>query len=120
MYQYRVGDKVIQTKNDYENNIMNGDIGTVKSINAYTKTMSIEFDLPIPTVEVSYDYQGLSWAETNEKMMAWREERIDLKSVDVKDINEYMESALFYDSEEAEIAGRDIVTHPVQGFQAMS
>ena len=41
---YRVGDKVIQTRNNYDLNIFNGDIGTIRSISADGKEMRIDFD----------------------------------------------------------------------------
>lgn len=46
-YSLRIGDKVIQTKNNYEKGIMNGDIGYVESINnSYTKNLKVKFESP--------------------------------------------------------------------------
>lgn len=40
---FRVGDKVIQTKNNYELDIYNGDIGIIKSINTEDQELVVEF-----------------------------------------------------------------------------
>lgn len=52
IYQYRVGDKVIQSKNNYEKNILNGDIGYVKSIDPWSKKMIVKFESPNRTVNI--------------------------------------------------------------------
>lgn len=45
--RFKVGDKVIQTKNDYENEIVNGDIGYVTEIdNTRDKTITVQFENP--------------------------------------------------------------------------
>ena len=41
---YRLKDKVMQIKNNYEKNVFNGDIGTITSINLEYKTLVINFD----------------------------------------------------------------------------
>ena len=41
---YRIGDKVIQTRNNYDKNIFNGDTGIIKAIAADQSTITIEFD----------------------------------------------------------------------------
>jgi len=41
---YRVKDKVMQIKNNYDKNVFNGDIGTISSINVEDKTLVIRFD----------------------------------------------------------------------------
>lgn len=41
---FRVNDKVMQIRNNYEKEIFNGDIGTVKSINDEERTLSVLFD----------------------------------------------------------------------------
>jgi exodeoxyribonuclease V alpha subunit len=43
-YTYRVGDKVMQTENDYEKEVFNGDIGFVAAIDADANEMVIDFD----------------------------------------------------------------------------
>ena len=41
---YRIGDKVIQTINNYDKNVFNGDIGILRSISADESTISIAFN----------------------------------------------------------------------------
>lgn len=41
---YRIGDKVIQTRNNYEKNVFNGDTGIIKAIAADSSGLTIEFD----------------------------------------------------------------------------
>lgn len=41
---YRIGDKVIQTINNYDKNIFNGDIGIIQSISADESTVSIAYN----------------------------------------------------------------------------
>jgi len=43
-YTYRVGDKVMQTDNDYDKEVFNGDVGYVRSIDSAAQQMIIEFD----------------------------------------------------------------------------
>ena len=40
---FRVGDKVIQTKNNYEKTIFNGDSGLICSVNTVDKTLEVDF-----------------------------------------------------------------------------
>lgn len=42
--EYRVGDKVIQLRNNYDKNLFNGDIGTVAAIDSEAGTLDAEFD----------------------------------------------------------------------------
>ena len=42
--KYRIGDKVIQTRNNYDKNVFNGDTGIIKAIAADRSTITIEFD----------------------------------------------------------------------------
>ncbi len=42
--EYRPGDKIIQLRNNYDKNLFNGDIGTVKSIDGVAGTLDAEFD----------------------------------------------------------------------------
>ncbi|MDB6154545.1 MAG: helicase, RecD/TraA family, partial [Chthoniobacteraceae bacterium] len=53
--QFRPRDKVIQTQNNYEKEVFNGDIGRIKSINIEEREVSIEFD----TRAVVYDFGEL-------------------------------------------------------------
>ena len=40
---FRVGDKVIQTKNNYEKTIFNGDSGIICSVNTVDKTLEVDY-----------------------------------------------------------------------------
>ena len=40
---FRVGDKVIQTKNNYEKDIFNGDTGYISSVDTQEKTLTVDF-----------------------------------------------------------------------------
>jgi exodeoxyribonuclease V alpha subunit len=42
--EYRVGDKVIQLRNNYDKNVFNGDIGTVVALEAEAGTLDADFD----------------------------------------------------------------------------
>ena len=42
--EYRLGDKVMQIKNNYEKDVFNGDIGKVCKIDTENQTLSIDFD----------------------------------------------------------------------------
>jgi len=54
--RFRVGDKVINCKNNYELKIVNGDIGYVLDINRTNKTIIVKFDsLPDETVLPLFD-----------------------------------------------------------------
>ena len=58
----RVGDRVIQLKNDYEREVFNGDLGVVGSIDSTEHEVMIQFE----GREVIYDY-----ADLNELGLAW-------------------------------------------------
>jgi exodeoxyribonuclease V alpha subunit len=58
----RVGDRVIQLKNDYDREVFNGDLGIVRAIDLVEKEVSINFD----GRDVAYDY-----ADLNEIALAW-------------------------------------------------
>ena len=42
--EYRLGDKVMQIKNNYEKDVYNGDIGTITEVDAEEKTLAVSFD----------------------------------------------------------------------------
>jgi exodeoxyribonuclease V alpha subunit len=42
--EFRPGDKVIQLRNNYDKNLFNGDIGTVRSVDADAGTLQADFD----------------------------------------------------------------------------
>jgi exodeoxyribonuclease V alpha subunit len=54
-WRFQVRDKVIQTENNYEKEVFNGDIGTVESIDPVDQEISIRFDHRL----VHYDYTEL-------------------------------------------------------------
>ncbi|MEA5511806.1 ATP-dependent RecD-like DNA helicase [Crocosphaera sp. UHCC 0190] len=58
----RVGDRVIQLRNDYNRQIYNGDLGIVKAIDTIEKLVTIQVD----DRKVEYDY-----ADLNEISLAW-------------------------------------------------
>ncbi len=41
---YRVGDKVMQTRNNYDKNVYNGDIGFVQGIDLINQTLAVDFE----------------------------------------------------------------------------
>src|SRR5262245_56688774 len=43
-WKFRTGDKVIQTQNDYDKDVFNGDIGRVSDINLHEHELTVEFD----------------------------------------------------------------------------
>jgi len=59
---FRVGDRVIQLKNDYKREVFNGDLGRVTAIDSVEQEVIIRFE----GREVSYDY-----ADLNEITLAW-------------------------------------------------
>jgi exodeoxyribonuclease V alpha subunit len=54
-YRFRVRDKVIQTENDYDKEVFNGDIGQIASIDLAEREINIRFDNRI----VAYDFGEL-------------------------------------------------------------
>ena len=52
---FRVGDKVLQTRNNYDKDIYNGDIGRIAAIDRETQEVMVNFEGKI----VSYDYSEL-------------------------------------------------------------
>ena len=58
----RVGDRVMQLKNDYNREVFNGDLGIVRAIDKTEKEVTIDFD----DRDVVYDF-----ADLNEIMLAW-------------------------------------------------
>jgi len=43
-YKFRSGDKVMQIKNDYDNNVFNGDVGVIESVDTDERKMVVSFD----------------------------------------------------------------------------
>jgi exodeoxyribonuclease V alpha subunit len=52
---YRTGDKVMQTENDYDKDVFNGDIGRIKSIDHDASELQVDFD----GRRVVYDFREL-------------------------------------------------------------
>lgn len=55
----RVGDKVMQTRNNYDKNVFNGDVGWIRSINKDTATLKVEFIEEAGPLFVSYEFHEL-------------------------------------------------------------
>ena len=54
-WQFRLRDKVIQTENDYQKEVFNGDIGKITRIDALERELTVKFDAR----EVTYDFGEL-------------------------------------------------------------
>jgi exodeoxyribonuclease V alpha subunit len=54
-YRFRLRDKVIQTENNYDKDVFNGDIGQIESIDVIEQEMAIRYDTRL----VTYDYGEL-------------------------------------------------------------
>jgi exodeoxyribonuclease V alpha subunit len=59
---FRLGDKVMQTQNNYDKDIYNGDIGFIRSMNIIDQTLTVDFDGKPKT----YD-----WSEADELTLAY-------------------------------------------------
>lgn len=53
--KFRIGDKVMQIRNNYDKNVYNGDIGYITEINTEEQNISVEID----GTDVIYDYSDL-------------------------------------------------------------
>jgi exodeoxyribonuclease V alpha subunit len=54
-WQYRIRDKVIQTENDYDKEVFNGDIGQIAKIDPVDRELTVKFDQR----EVNYEFGEL-------------------------------------------------------------
>ena len=54
-YTYRVGDKILQTRNDYGKDVFNGDLGIVRNVDLGESEISVDFDGRM----VAYDFGEL-------------------------------------------------------------
>jgi exodeoxyribonuclease V alpha subunit len=54
-WTFRVGDKVMQTHNNYQKGVFNGDIGRISAINGTEREVTVEYDGRV----VTYDYGEL-------------------------------------------------------------
>jgi len=59
---FRVGDKVMQTRNNYDKDVYNGDIGFIQNIDIIEQTMSVDFDGRLA---------GYEWSEADELTLAY-------------------------------------------------
>jgi len=59
---YRVGDKVMQTRNNYEKEVFNGDIGFIRAMDLIEHSVSVDFEGQL----VSFD-----WSEADELTLAY-------------------------------------------------
>ncbi|MBC8506693.1 MAG: ATP-dependent RecD-like DNA helicase [Anaerolineales bacterium] len=59
---FRPGDKVMQTRNDYDKDVYNGDIGSVRALDIVEHTLTVDFEGRL----VSYD-----WSETDQLNLAY-------------------------------------------------
>ncbi|MEW6404777.1 MAG: ATP-dependent RecD-like DNA helicase [Chloroflexota bacterium] len=59
---FRLGDKVMQTRNNYDKDVYNGDIGFVRSLDMIEQTLTVDFDGRI----ARYD-----WSEADELTLAY-------------------------------------------------
>ena len=60
--RFKVGDKVIQTKNQYDLDIINGDIGYVRDIDVRERTITVAFENPERVVQVPLHQNDLELA----------------------------------------------------------
>lgn len=49
--EYRIGDKVMQTRNNYDKGIFNGDLGRISHVNTQAGTIAVDFDGNIVDLE---------------------------------------------------------------------
>ena len=67
-YAYRVGDRVMQIRNNYDKDVFNGDIGFVQSIDLEDRVLLADFDGKLVTYEVTeLDEIVLAYATTIHK-----------------------------------------------------
>ncbi|MSU77992.1 MAG: ATP-dependent RecD-like DNA helicase [Gemmataceae bacterium] len=67
-WSFRVGDKVLQTRNDYQKEVFNGDVGRISKIDVDEQEMTVEFDGRAVTYEFDdLDELSLAYALTVHK-----------------------------------------------------
>jgi len=59
---FRLGDKLMQTQNNYDKDIYNGDIGFIRSMDMIEQTLSVDFDGRFVTFD---------WSETDQLTLAY-------------------------------------------------
>lgn len=60
--EFRVGDKVMQVKNDYDKGVFNGDIGAVERLDAEKQVLYVRFDHTLEYDQVDLDQLTLAYA----------------------------------------------------------
>ena len=50
-FKYRMGDKVMQIRNNYDKNVFNGDVGTVLDVNEEDRILTVSFDKEVVDYE---------------------------------------------------------------------
>ena len=60
--EFRVGDKVMQVKNNYDKGVFNGDIGTIERIDAEKQVLYVRFDYTLEYDQVDLDQLTLAYA----------------------------------------------------------
>ncbi|MBE3561831.1 MAG: ATP-dependent RecD-like DNA helicase, partial [Ktedonobacteraceae bacterium] len=58
-HTFRVGDKVMQTRNNYDKGVFNGDVGRIRAIDGEKATVKVEFVEEAGPLFVSYDFHEL-------------------------------------------------------------
>ncbi|HKI37562.1 MAG TPA: ATP-dependent RecD-like DNA helicase [Gemmataceae bacterium] len=67
-WTFRAGDKVMQTHNDYDKDVFNGDIGRIADIDTHEQELTVEFDgRPVPYDFGELDELALAYAVTTHK-----------------------------------------------------
>ena len=61
-YPFKIGDRVVQTVNDYSHEVMNGDIGRVKEINPNDKILVVQFEAPEREVVIGWKQHSMDLA----------------------------------------------------------
>lgn len=66
--EFKLGDKVMQIKNNYDKDIFNGDIGKICTINEHENTLEVDFDSRIIKYDsTEFDELNLAYACTIHK-----------------------------------------------------
>ena len=65
--EYRVGDKVMQTQNNYDKSVFNGDLGRIRAIDVANQTVKVEFDVLVEYDLGEMDELVLAYAVTVHK-----------------------------------------------------
>jgi len=82
---YRVGDRVMQTKNDYERNVFNGDIGTVTSVDPEKTALVVDVD----GVSVRYEGRELNFLQLAYAITIHKSQGSEFPAVIVPLLNEH-------------------------------